>query len=110
MPYRTENWKRYGTVTVSRNAKGQFVSWKRVSLISYIPSFGKEISIYGHASNGVGRRYDFYGNGEALRRAVTLAHRIVPKRRFVRVSAREFLTHPYRYGERGYWIDREVES
>ena len=110
MPYRTENWKRYGTVTVSRNAKGQFVSWQRVSAPSYMPFFGKQISMYGHASNGVGRRYDFHGSGRELCRAIALAHKIVPKRKFVKVSAREFLAHPYRYGERGNWIDRKVES
>lgn len=78
---------------------------------AFITSFGKTISLYGHASNGVGRRYDFYGgSGKDLQRAVILAHRIVPKQRFVRISVKEFLDHPYRYGERGYWIDREVKS
>ena len=42
--------------------------------------------------------------------SLVLALRVVPKKRFVRVSAREFLANPYRYGERGFWIDREVES
>lgn len=110
MSYRTENWKRYGRVTVTRNAKGQFVSWKRISYPSYTPSFGKQISMYGHASNGIGRRYDFNGSGRELQRAIILALQIVPKERFVRVSARDFIAHPYLYGEKGYWIDRKVES
>jgi hypothetical protein len=110
----TEYWKRYGRVSVSRNAKGQFVKWQRVPTPrSYRLSFGffgKQVSVYGHASHGVGERYDFHGSGRELYRAIFLAHRIVPKHRFVRVSASEFLAHPFRYGERGYWVDREVES
>ena len=113
MPHRTENWKRYGRVTVSRNAKGQFVKWHRIFISrSYFGFgfYGKQVSVYGYCSNEVGQRYDFHGTGRDLYRAIILAHRIVPKRRFVRVSAREFLANPFRYGERGYWIDRKVES
>jgi hypothetical protein len=111
VPTRTENWKRYGRVAVTRNAKGQFVKWQRISTHrSYFGIFGKQVSVYGHCSNGVGQRYDFHGTGRDLYRAIMLAHEIVPKRRFVRVSAIAFLANPYRYGERGYWIDREVES
>ena len=114
MPYRTENWKRYGRVSVSRNAKGQFVKWQRVPTMrmhrTSFGFFGKQVSVYGHCSNGVGERYDFHGSGRDIYRAIFLAHRIVPKRRFVRVSAREFLANPFRYGERGYWVDRAVES
>jgi hypothetical protein len=73
-------------------------------------SFGKQVSVYGRCSNGVGERYDFHGSGRDLYRAIILAHKIVPKRRFVRVSARDFLANPFRYGERGYWVDREVAS
>ena len=108
--YRTENWKRYGRVVVTRNEKGQFVKWRRVSYPSYTSVFGKEISVYGHASNGFGRRYDFSGNGRDLCKAVALAYHIIPKQPFVRVSAREFLANPYKYGEKGHWIDRKVES
>ena len=111
MPYRTENWKRYGKVAVSRNAKGQFVKWERISTPrSYFGFSGKQVSVYGHCSNGIGQRYDFYGSGRDLYRAIVLAHEIVPRRRFVRVSAREFLANPYRYGESGYCTDIEVES
>jgi hypothetical protein len=113
----TEYWKRYGRVAVTRNAKGQFVKWQRVPTPrmprGYRTSFGffgKQVSVYGHCSNGVGERYDFHGTGKDLYRAIHLAHRIVPKRRFVRVSASEFLANPYRYGARGFWIDRAVES
>jgi hypothetical protein len=109
----TEYWKRYGRVSVSRNAKGQFVKWRRTptprSYFGY-GFFGKQVSVYGHCSNGIGQRYDFNGSGRDLYRAIVLAHEIVPKRRFVRAPASEFLANPYRYGEEGYWIDREVES
>jgi len=110
MPSRTENWKGIGTVTVTRNSKGQFVSWERFTFPSYVPSYGKQISVYGHASNGVGRRYDFFGSGKDLQRAVICALKIVPKRPFVKVSARDFVRNPYKYGERGHWVDRKVES
>ncbi len=114
MPYRTENWGKRGQVKVTRDANGRFVSWQRI-VIQPHRSFageygGKQVSVYGQASNRVGERYDFYGSGRELYRAVYLAHRIVPKERFVSVSAREFLSRPYRYGERGYWIEREIES
>ena len=109
----TEYWKRYGRVAVTRNAKGQFVKWQRVSIPRSFLGFGfygKQVSVYGQCSNGIGQRYDFHGTGRELQRAITLAHRIVPKRRFVRISARDFLANPFRYGERGYWIDRDVKS
>ena len=54
-------------------------------------------------------RYEFHGKGRDLYRAVVKAHRIVP-RRFVDVRADKFLKHPEKYGQEGYWIDREVES
>ena len=108
-----ENWKRYGRVIVHRNEKGQFVKWQRFSAPKSYASmgfFGKQVSIYGFCSNGVGRRYDFHGTGRELYEAIILALRIVPKKRFVRVSARGFLANPFLYGERGFWIDREIES
>jgi hypothetical protein len=110
----TEYWKRYGRVTVTRNTKGQFVKWRpapkpRMSRMHF-GFYGKQVSVYGHCSNGVGQRYDFHGTGRDLYKAIHLAHRIVPKRRFVRVSARDFLANPFQYGERGHWVDREVES
>ena len=55
-------------------------------------------------------RYEFYGAGRDLYRAVLLALRVVPKKRFTIVSAREFLAHPAFYGVGGKWIDRKVVS
>jgi len=55
------------------------------------------------------RRYEFYGKGKDLYKAIVKAHQLMPKG-FVDVSAREFLEHPERYGHEGSWIDREVES
>lgn len=54
-------------------------------------------------------RYEFHGSGKDLYKAVVKALRIVPKK-FVDVSAEEFLRHPERYGSEGEWVDREVES
>ena len=58
----------------------------------------------------VSGRYEFHGKGRDLYKAIVTAHRLMPKDRFVDVSAREFLEHPERYGQEGSWIDREVES
>ena len=54
-------------------------------------------------------RYEFYGNGRDLYKAILKALRIVPKG-FVIVSAEKFLSRPMIYGYEGKWIDREVES
>lgn len=54
-------------------------------------------------------RYEFYGKGKDLYKAVVKAHRIMPKG-FVHVSAEKFLEHPDRYGFIGEWVEREVES
>jgi hypothetical protein len=54
-------------------------------------------------------RYEFYGTGRDLYRAIVKSHRIVPKG-YVDVSAERFLRDPERYGYDGYWIDRNVES
>lgn len=57
----------------------------------------------------VSGRYEFYGRGKDLSRAVRKARRFVP-RGFVTVSAEDFLRHPERYGFEGEWIEREVRS
>jgi len=54
-------------------------------------------------------RYEFHGSGKDLYKAVVKAHRTVPKK-FLDVSAKEFLRHPERYGVEGEWIERTVES
>lgn len=59
-------------------------------------------------------RFEFYGNGKDLAKAVRLAlNGIVPKfeNPHVECSAGAFLDKPYRYGEDGEWVDRpNVES
>jgi len=54
-------------------------------------------------------RYEFYGVGKDLYKAVVLAHRYMPLD-FVTVPAEEFVERPERYGIKGEWIEREVES
>jgi hypothetical protein len=54
-------------------------------------------------------RYEFYGNGQDLYKAVRKAHDLMPKD-FVNVSAEKFLKNPERYGFEGSWVDREIES
>jgi len=114
---KSENWRNRGKVFVSRDEHGRFKTWRAVPAQSAFRSdYGaKSVAIYGYASIDWGRRsrrYEFHGNGRDIFRAVRLALRIVPKdeNRYVTVSAREFLMHPYRYGKEGYWIDKEIES
>ena len=54
-------------------------------------------------------RYEFYGKGRNLYKAILKALNIVPKG-FVDVSAEKFLRDPMKYGYEGKWIDREVVS
>lgn len=52
-------------------------------------------------------RYEFYGKGKDLYRAVALARRFTP-RGFVTVSAADFLRHLEQYGFEGRWIESKV--
>ncbi|MEM3551031.1 MAG: hypothetical protein QXN87_02245 [Candidatus Bathyarchaeia archaeon] len=54
-------------------------------------------------------RYEFYGKGKELYRAVVLAHKYMPKD-FITVSAEKFIERPERYGFEGEWVEKEVES
>lgn len=56
------------------------------------------------------RRYEFFGSGRSLYRAVREAVRHPPKTRFLRVRAEYFIANPYAFVSRGYWIGKEVES
>lgn len=117
MTRKAENWSNYGRVCVSRDERGRFVSWNRVIQEIRIPEKGyggKRVAVYGYCMTNKGassRRYEFAGNGRDLYRAIIVAHQIVPRERFVTVSARKFLDDPFTYGKRGYWIDRpEIDS
>ena len=114
---RTEDWGKRGKVIVTRDERGRFKTWRAVPIPAPI-DFGyeaKSVAIYGYSNVDGGkqsRRFEFTGKGRDLYRAVRLAQRIVPsnKKRFVSVSAKEFLSRPYRYGVRGVWVDKEIES
>ena len=54
-------------------------------------------------------RYEFYGKGKDLYKAVVKAHQYMPKG-FVTVSAEKFVENPEKYGFEGEWVEREVES
>lgn len=54
-------------------------------------------------------RYEFYGKGKDLYKAVVKAHQLMPKG-FVDVSAEEFLRQPEKYGFEGEWTEKEIES
>lgn len=59
-------------------------------------------------------RFEFYGNGKDVAKAVRLAYGgIVPRweNPHVECSARAFLNNPYKYGEDGEWVNRpNIES
>ena len=79
---------------------------------------GKHVAVYGYAKTrrhlrAYSARFEFYGRGRDLFKAVRLAYEgIVPRKEwaFVECSARSFLSNPYNYGERGVWSDKGVES
>jgi hypothetical protein len=101
-----ENWKKYGRVKVSRDAKGRFIHWEKIVRVARQAYWGKTVAVYDSL-----RRYQFYGSGKDLQKAVIWAHRFPPRRRHVIVSAEEFLANPFKYGEEGMWIGKpEVES
>lgn len=116
MANKTENWKGWGRVTVSRDSRGRFVHWERIIPIH----LGEIVSVYGTAKTKFGQysaRYDIeYGTPKTgtvreLRDAVALALHLPPTRRFERVGAREFLNRPHDHGTEGRWVERpEVES
>ena len=130
MSSRAEVWAKRGKVRVSRDRRGRFVRWQRIKRalpqrvrleyplarprargFFYPPV--KKVAVYGTCRTAKGvdtRRYEFSGSGRYLQAAVILAHRLMPRIRFVNVSARRFLRHPSVYGRPGHWIDREVDS
>jgi len=112
---RTEIWKNVGIVRVERDERGKFIRWWKVTGRE---SSGKMVAVYGYVwEDGriVSKRYEFTGSGRDLYWAVMLAHEMPPKGRFVTVSAREFVRHPWEYARLGGfshdWIGKpEVES
>ena len=54
-------------------------------------------------------RYEFYGSGRDLLRAVRLALRYMPDG-YVEVDAVDFIDDPEEYGTIGEWVWREIES
>jgi hypothetical protein len=92
---------------------------RRPRIIRHPLYFGKHVAVYRYASTKrhpkpYSARFEFYGSGKDLAKAVRLVYNgIVPQYEypFVEVSARDFLSNPYAYGERGIWTARpEVES
>jgi hypothetical protein len=99
--------------------------YRRVTPRARRPIFsGKHIAVYRYAttwrykklglSKSYSARYEFYGSGKDLAKAVQLAlSGIVPRweNPHVECSAHTFLNNPYNYGEKGIWLERpNVES
>lgn len=118
-----------GTKKKPYSAKYTPKKYRRVTPKARRPVFsGKHIAVYRYATTQRYRklarktgmplfysaRFEFYGNGKDLAKAVRLAlSGIVPRweKPHVECSARAFLNNPYRYGEDGEWVDRpNIES
>ena len=54
-------------------------------------------------------RYEFWGKGKDLYKAVKKAHEYMPKG-YITVQAEKFVENPEKYGFEGEWVEREVES
>ena len=54
-------------------------------------------------------RYEFYGKGKDLFKAVRTAHKVMPKG-YIDTSAEKFLKNPEKYGVKGSWIKKDVSS
>ena len=54
-------------------------------------------------------RYEFSGRGKDLYKAIVKAHEVMPKG-YVSVEAKKFVEKPEKYGKRGVWIDKEIQS
>jgi len=110
MPSRREEWKRWGRVEVTRDDKGRFVSWRKI-VAAYE---GKKIALYGCCKTRYGTytaRYEFYGgNGKALQKCMIVASRLPPKQRYVTVNVYDFLRNPFKFGTKGYWLEKQTES
>jgi hypothetical protein len=98
---------------------------RTVSGYSYLPKARRQffatrqVAVYGYARTTrhmrpYSARFEFYGSGKDAFKAVQLAYSgVVPRkeRAFVTCSARDFLSNPSVYGERGIWTDNpQVES
>ena len=56
-------------------------------------------------------RFEFYGTGRDLQMAVAMTFdNLVPKKKFQKIAARDFVNNPYQYARVGYWKWKEVES
>jgi hypothetical protein len=110
MPRKKEDWRGRGKVEVTRDAKGRFVSWKK----AFAVFSGKKIAMYGDCRTKNGTypaRYEFYGGtGREYQQCMIIASRLPPRRRYVTVSVDDFLLDPDRYGTRGYWLEKYVNS
>lgn len=115
-----------------RERKERREKWTERARITAIPQ-PKQVAVYGYAttpryreiakeleaSNAYSARFEFHGRGKDIGDAVRLAYKgiglygIVPRfeEPFVNCRASAFLNNPYRFGERGKWVDKpEIRS
>jgi hypothetical protein len=106
MPTRSEDWKGLGRVSVSRDGRGRFVHWERVTSLF----MEKAVTLYQTAITRQGRqemRYEITGSGRDVYRAIAIAMYLPPKRRFTVVEARDFLSNHGMYGDaEARWVAR----
>ena len=115
MTRKTENWKVYGRVNVTRNPRGRFVTWHKVRVSlgrGFAVGYGKYVAIYGTTRNRKGEvkhnRIELRGSGKQLYRAIKRFHEgIIPKRPYTRKSVEDLTSNDVEIGE---WLDIEVKS
>jgi len=122
--HRTEKWKgNRGRVKVTRNTKGQFVTWRKVRRYTrgktarqkwetaprrteWRISQGKGVAVYGG-----NKRIQMRGSGLDLYKAMKIVVKHPPKEQFLDITAEEVLHYPEIFLEKGSWKGRpEIES
>jgi hypothetical protein len=115
MTTRNESWKGKGDFTVTRDARGRFVKWIRYVEASFTSSYkGSSVAVYGRARTSRGTsscRIELVGGGgKDLYHAISWIVNHPPRERFTTVNVNDLLSHPWNYTERGYWLEKSVES
>ena len=100
---------------ISPPARKPFFSGKHIAVYRYATTQRyRKLARKAKSPTSYSARYEFYGNGKDLAKAVRLAlSGIVPRweNPHVECSARAFLNNPYKYGEDGEWVNRpNIES
>jgi len=100
---------------VTPKARKPVYSGKHIAVYRYATTWRyKKIAKKLEIPKTYSARFEFYGNGRELAQAVRLSlSGIVPRWEdpFVECHAKDFLSDPYKFGEKGFWVDKpNIES